>query len=138
MRSFRLNCGVYSELGRLIGVTGDPSGSRECCLGVDWGSLLSIMGGCRIIGAEPSSAISTCKCWHEELLILFSVQVGGVIVVFMMNIEGLGCRCRQCHPVSWLADQNDPPGVLVEHLVKDDEFLELIEEVVSHLWLSVI
>ena len=92
------------------------------------------MDGCRIIGAEPSSAESTGKCRHEELLILFSVQVGCVIVVFVMNIEGLGCRGRQCHPVPWLADQNDPLGVLVEHLVKDDEFLELIEEEVSHLW----
>ena len=58
--------------------------------------------------------------------------MGCVIVVFMMNIELLGGRGRQCHSVPWSADQNDPLGVLVEHLVKDDEFLELIEEEVSH------
>ena len=51
----------------------------------------------------------------------------------VMDVVWLGCRERQRHPVTWSSDQNDTLCVLVEHLVKDDEFLELIEEEVSHV-----
>ena len=101
---------------------------------MDWGRLGSIIVHHHsIIGAEPASGESTGKLRNEEG-VFFPVCTLCPVVILVMNIKALCSGDGQWDLVTRLPDHDHSHGELVEHLVKDDVILELIEEEGSHVW----
>ena len=118
---------AHSELCWLLDLLSESGASHESCLRLCWshGKSVSVREG--VIRTESAG-----KCWCLVVLRVFTVNRSIVVWKCVMDIE---CS-RGCSP--WYLQRFQQFGnggtwnVVIEHLVQDNELLELVEEEVSH------